>query len=199
MLKPLCIALAIGFSAITASFAQEGGGAAPGAVKDYVVAPQNRFVQITLTPQLVDRALAAFPDYGRIVAQQAEEMLANYKSEKNEWDKAVASIALNKKIEAEFDALVARHGFKDRLDFEQTLFTLMIAAAPEALAPMGENSLRVLSGFRQSGSGFFVPANVKPSLERSISIAQQEPLPENKAVIAPMMAKVKAALKPQTW
>jgi hypothetical protein len=166
----------------------------------YVVPPQNRFVQTPLTKDMIERTLAILPDYLKLQTGYAEKLMAASRSDKGMWDKGVAVIAINKAQASDMDSLCQRGGFADRASYESALSSLVIVIKPEELRPAARLAMKTLKSFQDGGTSWLAGANIKSSFERMLSLAQQEPLPANLALITPMIDDIRKridAIKPE--
>jgi hypothetical protein len=201
-MKPLVVAFALlcSITLLPAAQAQETDDKALDAeIAAYVIPIQNRFVQIELNKDIIERTLAVLPSYLKHQTNYADKMLAVSRSDKSMWDKAVAFNAINKTGAAEIDAVCKSGGFADRADFDRALSSLIIVVKPEELRPMARMVLQSLKAYQEGNLGWLAGATVKFGLERTLSLAQQQPLPANVALITPMIVELRKrldALKP---
>jgi hypothetical protein len=202
MIKAFAIRILAGIVVVLAAAPLAGGFSRaedkpPVDLHAIVIDPRNEFRQVALTDESIDRTLAAMGPMFALTLERTEAMIAISRSEAALWDKSVKLAESTKAFDQRARAIVEQAGFESVEAYNAHQASLWIAVAPAEADRLGRLSAEHLSLLKQAD---FMTRAVAgggiASLERTISIARQQPLPANVALAAPYReAFLKAATK----
>jgi hypothetical protein len=164
------------------------------ALEDIVIDPRNEFRQVVLTSETIERVIAAMGPMLKLTRENAESMLEISQSDLSMWDKGVRMIEAAKIFDKRESEIVKQGGFIDVQDYSIADWSLRLALFPEEVRVQGTMAAERLALFK---SGTFLERTLTnltaASLEWSVSIARQKPLPENVMLAARYKDSVLAA------
>jgi hypothetical protein len=156
------------------------------ALETVSIDPRNEFRQVTLDVPTIEKVLAALPSIMAMTRENSEKTLAASRSGKPLWDNMVSITAQSQEFHRREAEAARKAGFASADDYYDAHWTLWLAVAPAEVRGIGQRSAEYLALLKE---GDFVTRMVAAgsiaSLERTISLARQQPLAGNAAKAAP--------------
>jgi hypothetical protein len=185
---PLCA------TAQTAVDQSERAGSRFASVDTYPVLPRNVFTQVALTPDLIERVLAAMPEVARAEAEEIRAINAAIRT-RGARSSSMAIREINELRGRHVEGVLSVGGIEDPRTFYRARQTLMIAFTPEDLDKTADFYLPLAAAIRADPVQLIVQWPALNAYENGISIAQQAATPENTSVAAPFKGRFMAVLK----
>jgi hypothetical protein len=166
----------------------------------YVVSAENRFEQMRLTPELIERMLAAAPAVLDAQIQLGRAMMEVHRSDKSDWDKNAERLQIMQTTTKLMQDATLAQGFTDLVGYERAFMTMQLVVMRDDLRRNTRHNLELAKTYRDMPlRDRMLAATSFKSAELRISATQQQPLPENVAAAEPfrerfmtMMARLAA-------
>jgi hypothetical protein len=178
----LVIAFCLALAAASPALAQ----GVPAELDAYTVSEENRFQQVRLTPEILDRLLAAMPDVLTAQNDMGAAIVKLNSASSSRWDQAVERTRIIQGAERKMQDAALAKGFANAGEFFQTLTTLQMVLLRADLRKTTTHQLRLAEFAKNAGfAERMMIGTALRNAELAISAAQQQPLPENVTVAEP--------------
>jgi hypothetical protein len=168
------------------------------ALDQYAVDPKNRFEQVSLTAEMIEKVLKGLPAIERLNSERGIAFFELVRSETSAWDKSVAIARISKDFAERGENAARSAGFPSMADYDRAFWSVWIALFPDDVAKVGEQMATHAAGLKQADAmSRLLSWSSIESLERMISAAQQKPLPQNISVATPYQERFRKLMDEQ--